>query len=137
MTELCQLCNKAVFKYKCPTCYIKYCSLPCFKAHKETPCEKPSAPCPSENLPIEAVPLSYKFPTTDTVPIEKLQALANSEELKESISNPHVREILKSLVQSQNPKEDIENAMKEPIFLEFAHACLKVVEPEKFKPDIE
>lgn len=62
--------------------------------------------------------------------------LANSEELKESISNPHVREILKSLVQSQNPKEDIENAMKEPIFLEFAHACLKVVEPEKFKPDI-
>ena len=26
--------------------------------------------------------------------------------------------------------------MKEPIFLELAHACLKVVEPEKFQPEL-
>lgn len=31
-------------KYKCPTCYIKYCSVACFKKHKETPCQKPDGP---------------------------------------------------------------------------------------------
>lgn len=60
----------------------------------------------------------------------------NSEELKECLSNPHVREILKSLVQSQTPETAIQDAMKEPIFLETAHACLKVIEPEKFQPEL-
>nr|CAG4651498.1 EOG090X0JQ4 [Simocephalus serrulatus]SVE94635.1 EOG090X0JQ4 [Simocephalus serrulatus] len=136
MTVSCQICQTTSFKYKCPTCYIKYCSLQCFKVHKESPCEKPTTPPLQENLPVEAVPLSYKFPTSDTVPIDKLQELANSEELKECLSNPHVREILKSLVQSQTPETAIQDAMKEPIFLETAHACLKVVEPEKFQPEL-
>lgn len=124
--------------------------------HKESPCEKPTAPPSQENLPVEAVPLSYKFPTSDTVPIDKLQELgmlvpnfrklcslpkkydfsANSEELKECLSNPHVREILTSMVQSQSPDIAIQDAMKEPIFLELAHACLKVVEPEKFQREL-
>nr|CAG4637517.1 EOG090X0JQ4 [Ceriodaphnia reticulata]SVE73324.1 EOG090X0JQ4 [Ceriodaphnia reticulata] len=128
---LCQLCNTQTFKYKCPTCFIKYCSLQCFKVHKESPCEKPAAPPLSESLP--GPPLTYKFPTADTVPIEKLEELANSEELRECLSNPHVRMILKTLVQSQTPEASIKDAMKEPIFLELAHACLKVVEPEKYQ----
>nr|SVE85895.1 EOG090X0JQ4 [Daphnia pulicaria] len=135
MTTSCQICNLQLFKYKCPTCYIKYCSLLCFKAHKESPCEKPSS-TPSETLAGECLPLTYKFPTTDTVPIGKLQALVQSDELKECLSNPHVRDILKSLVQSQTPEASITEAMKEPIFLELAHACLKIVEPEKFQQEL-
>ncbi len=33
-TELCQMCKEAVFKYKCPACAIRTCSLPCVKKHK-------------------------------------------------------------------------------------------------------
>ncbi|KAG4982028.1 hypothetical protein JHK87_026777 [Glycine soja] len=41
----CQVCNEAQSKYKCPSCYLPYCSLVCFKKHKELPCVKPQ---PSE-----------------------------------------------------------------------------------------
>lgn len=44
----CQVCGPdggdGLPKYKCPTCYIKYCSVACFKKHKETPCQKPEGP---------------------------------------------------------------------------------------------
>lgn len=137
--------------------FISYfsCTVQCFNVHKELPCEKPALAPPSENLPVEHPPLTYRFPTADTVPVEKLQALgilfvlqnqevltfslfspAHSDELKECLSNPHVRNILKSLVQSQTPETSITNAMKEPIFLELAHACLKIVEPEKFQHEL-
>nr|CAG4649851.1 EOG090X0JQ4 [Scapholeberis mucronata]SVE94012.1 EOG090X0JQ4 [Scapholeberis mucronata] len=136
MTVVCQLCNKEPFKYKCPTCYIKYCSLQCFKVHKESPCEKPNPePSSSEIALKECPPLSYQFPTADTVPIHKLQELGQSEEVKQCLSNPHVRDILRSMVHSSTPDTAISNMMKEPIFLELAHACLKVVEPEKFQPE--
>ncbi|KNA07874.1 hypothetical protein SOVF_167690 [Spinacia oleracea] len=36
--QQCKVCNEAKSKYKCPACLIPYCSLVCFKKHKETPC---------------------------------------------------------------------------------------------------
>ncbi|CAG7886830.1 unnamed protein product [Brassica rapa] len=48
----CEICEKVVSKYKCPSCLVPYCSLGCFKKHKgklfltltqKTPCAKPSA----------------------------------------------------------------------------------------------
>ena len=30
----CAVCNNSVFKYKCPKCGAKSCSLSCVKAHK-------------------------------------------------------------------------------------------------------
>ncbi|KAE8685060.1 HIT-type Zinc finger family protein [Hibiscus syriacus] len=39
----CQVCNQAQSKYKCPSCLVPYCSLACFKTHKETPCVKPES----------------------------------------------------------------------------------------------
>ncbi|KDO65842.1 hypothetical protein CISIN_1g032470mg [Citrus sinensis] len=47
--RLCQVCNEAQSKYKCPNCFTPYCSLVCFKNHKETPCAKPE---PTEEKPI-------------------------------------------------------------------------------------
>jgi len=38
--------------------------------------------------------------------------------------------MLTSLVQSQTTDTSIKEAMQEPIFLELAHACLKIVEPQ-------
>ncbi|XP_050205531.1 uncharacterized protein LOC126655395 isoform X2 [Mercurialis annua] len=37
----CEVCKEAQSKYKCPACLVPYCSLGCFKKHKETPCAKP------------------------------------------------------------------------------------------------
>jgi len=32
----CEVCEVAVFKYRCPRCLVKSCSLPCVKRHKLT-----------------------------------------------------------------------------------------------------
>ncbi|XP_039034855.1 uncharacterized protein LOC120171144 [Hibiscus syriacus] len=39
----CEVCNRAQSKYKCPSCLLPYCSLSCFKTHKETLCVKPES----------------------------------------------------------------------------------------------
>ncbi|KAF8420039.1 hypothetical protein EV426DRAFT_700667 [Tirmania nivea] len=44
---LCQLCNVTESRYKCPTCFIPYCSLACYKPHKTVHEAKPP-PAPSE-----------------------------------------------------------------------------------------
>ncbi|KAG2716846.1 hypothetical protein I3760_03G147000 [Carya illinoinensis] len=37
----CRVCKEAQSKYKCPSCLAPYCSVVCFKKHKEIPCAKP------------------------------------------------------------------------------------------------
>jgi len=71
----------------------------------------------------------YEFPTEDTVPLEKLQKLCDSKELINCLQNPHLRDIMKAIMDSPNPTEMIALAMTEPIFVEMADACLKIVEP--------
>lgn len=71
----------------------------------------------------------YEFPTEDTVSVEKLRQLCKSKELIKCLQNSHLRDIMKAVVDSPNPTETIALAMKEPIFVEMADACLKIVEP--------
>ncbi|KAF0887517.1 hypothetical protein E2562_002246 [Oryza meyeriana var. granulata] len=36
----CDVCKEAPSKYKCPACRTPYCSVPCFKNHKDNFCQK-------------------------------------------------------------------------------------------------
>ncbi|PUZ54140.1 hypothetical protein GQ55_5G106100 [Panicum hallii var. hallii] len=36
----CSVCKEAPSKYKCPSCRTPYCSVTCFKKHKEESCQK-------------------------------------------------------------------------------------------------
>lgn len=57
--------------------------------------------------------------------------LGDSEELKEILKNPHVRDLLENIDKTDKPDETMQKAMLEPLFVEFADACLKVVEPHQ------
>ena len=48
--------------------------------------------------------------------------------MKELLHNPHLRQILSHLDQTDNKEKAIANAMQEPLFVEFADQCLKVVD---------
>jgi CBS-domain-containing membrane protein len=52
----------------------------------------------------------------------------NSEKLKDMLSNPHLRQLMTSLVHSGNPDTQLEKAMQEPIFTEFADTCLNIID---------
>ncbi|CAG4987135.1 unnamed protein product [Parnassius apollo] len=116
-------------KYKCPTCLQPYCSVACYKLHKQNPC---CVPTPTEPPVISTKEnnIEYEYPTEDTVPIEKLKLLEQSAELKKCLGNPHIREMLEILDKSSHPDALIREYMIEPIFTEFADACLNVVQPK-------
>ncbi|CAL9227232.1 unnamed protein product [Arabidopsis halleri] len=75
----CDICKKVVSKYKCPSCLVPYCSLGCFKIHKETPCAKPSGPSSTEDKPaspVKEVPVERPEEANDVV--EKTQHNASA-----------------------------------------------------------
>jgi len=67
--------------------------------------------------------------TDDRVPDHMLQKLGDSRVVKEILNNPHLVTILQSLDSSNQPERLLNDAMQEPIFLEFASECLSVVLP--------
>lgn len=132
----CQICSSQDFRYKCPTCYLKYCSLPCFTVHKATPCEKPAPPA----QPVSSTKLpQYQFSTKDTVPPERLQLLGSSEAVAECLANPHVQRMVRELATGTagpDTSEALRHALQEPIFRELADACLRVVELPSDAPEL-
>ncbi|XP_046680066.1 zinc finger HIT domain-containing protein 3 [Homalodisca vitripennis] len=122
----CKVCTQNnTAKYKCPTCRIPYCSLTCWKQHKGTNC----SPVVESVIPTSETSNLYNFPTEETVPLEKLKLLEHNQELKNLLCNRHLRDLLIALDKSPNPMAAMQQAMLEPIFVEFADECLKVVEP--------
>lgn len=62
--------------------------------------------------------------------INDLNISETNEEVTKLLTNTHLRNLLITVDNSENPEEIMQKAMQEPIFVEFADACLKVVEPE-------
>ncbi|XP_060588495.1 zinc finger HIT domain-containing protein 3-like [Ruditapes philippinarum] len=132
---VCEICKEVEHKYRCPQCKIVYCSLPCYKTHKEG-CNKKEVKeeqTKIEDLTETSETLVPEFmldddQSEDRVSIEQLQCLENSEKLKDMLSNPHLRQLMTSLVHSGNAGTQLEKAMQEPIFTEFADTCLNIID---------
>lgn len=127
---VCSFCKLNAAKYKCPACYILYCSVDCWKLHKKecVPVLRKNKEGCSDDLN-KYKPNIYQYPTEDTVPYRKLQSLGERQEIKDLLCNPHLRHMLTAIDSTDNPTVAMQNAMLEPIFVEFADACLAVVDP--------
>ena len=70
----CSVCSELTNKYKCPICSSPYCSLVCFKKHKEIPCVPKILETPfyEDRQPQQV----HLFTTVDTVKVEKLEELS-------------------------------------------------------------
>ncbi|KAK2714452.1 zinc finger HIT domain-containing protein 3-like [Artemia franciscana] len=122
----CQICNNNYFKYRCPICQIKYCSVDCFCNHKGS-CAISEDVNTGANPSKEKSNQEFQFPTEDTVPKEKLEKLAESQKLKALLSNPHLRDMLQALGAAVNKEKAMQAAMLEPIFTEYADMVLEIV----------
>ncbi|XP_018489150.1 uncharacterized protein LOC108859739 isoform X2 [Raphanus sativus] len=136
----CEICEKVVSKYKCPSCIVPYCSLGCFKKHKETPCAKPSAPeekpgSPAKEVSVETkdvvvktehkasassaakeVPVAARPPITveeEKYVVEKtqLEAIASSSEIREALKDEALQKLISSIDSSSNPLQELDEAM--------------------------
>ncbi|XP_063397442.1 zinc finger HIT domain-containing protein 3-like isoform X2 [Mytilus trossulus] len=143
--QVCEVCTENESKYKCPACLLKYCSLLCYKKHKEA-CkdtrdkteqskksdEDTNVICSVEKtedrVSVEKLE-ELEDQSEDRVSVEKLEELEHSVPLRQMLENPHLRTILQDLAKSTNPAKQMEKFMHEPLFLEFADECLQTVEP--------
>ena len=134
------MCRREEKKYKCPVCMAPYCSLACYKSHKEVSCQTggseqqhyldTGAPGLTSQSEYD---FAHLFPTANTVPQDKLQLLDKSDKLKEILANPNLREFLLFLDSSEDKAMLMRKAMREPIFLEFVDVCLDTLDPDRGK----
>lgn len=132
--QLCSVCTEQTPKYKCPACKIRYCSLVCYKKHKDACLPgQPPTPKVSESKPtISTDPWSvedllHEDDLIDKVPMDKLQLLGQSKELQDLLCNPHLRQLLRSIDGAESKEDAMKAAMQEPLFVEFSDCCLKTV----------
>ena len=134
----CNVCKLTESKYRCPTCRILYCSVACYKTHKEALCKEIKQPeetvcnvvTNGNSITEEVEPgelTDDESDNEDTVSQEKLSMLENSQTVKDMLANKHLREILKNIDDQENGEKELDSAMKLPLFAEFANECLKLV----------
>ncbi|KAM6372747.1 zinc finger HIT domain-containing protein 3 isoform 3-T3 [Pluvialis apricaria] len=112
----CGVCGAAdAAKYRCPRCAAAYCSVPCCRTHRGGPWSVEDILADGEEQ--------------DRVPLQKLQLLGESEELRGLLLNPHLRQLLLTVDQAEDKSSLMKKYMQEPLFVEFADCCLRIVEP--------
>lgn len=136
----CEICSEEISKYKCPKCLIKYCSVACYKTHSSDPetCKlhrKRNVPeieptKSAENRTGNENAFEEIEMTEDQILPAQLQNLESSSEMKNILANRHLREMLVQVNNSTQIGQDIEKAMQEPIFCEFASKCLEIVKKD-------
>ncbi|CAH8322377.1 unnamed protein product [Eruca vesicaria subsp. sativa] len=134
-TSTCEICEKVVSKYKCPSCLVPYCSLGCFKKHKETPCAKPSS---AEEKPVSpakevskdvvvntehkasASSIAKEVPVARPITVEEekyvvektqLEAIASSSEIREALKDEALQKLIFNIDNSSNPLQELDEAM--------------------------
>jgi hypothetical protein len=125
-------------KYKFHFIFTFSCSLVCYKEHKSECDAKKLSSADNNSFFIDTTSNSGKpqqriFIDEEAqeaeLPVEVLSKLGDNEELKTLLQNPHLRDFLSHVNATHNPRGFMKIAMREPLFVEFADACLKVLHP--------
>ncbi|XP_008235535.1 PREDICTED: zinc finger HIT domain-containing protein 3 isoform X2 [Prunus mume] len=99
--RLCQVCNEAQSKYKCPSCLAPYCSVACFKKHKENPCA----------LPVSSL---EKPPTS-------------SSEICSALKDENLQKLILNIDCSPDAEKELEKAMGVDVFRIFTDKILSTL----------
>ncbi|KAK3193289.1 hypothetical protein Dsin_024599 [Dipteronia sinensis] len=126
----CQVCNEAQSKYKCPSCLSPYCSLLCFKKHKETPCAKPESNQEKSivpELPVEK-PLAAVEPS-EVLQIVQLECIASSREIRDALKDESLQKLILEIDGSPDAENALDEAMELEVFRIFTDKILSALCP--------
>ncbi|NXC49602.1 ZNHI3 protein, partial [Penelope pileata] len=97
---------------------------------REPPAEERAAPrAPPAGSDWSVADILEEEDEQDRVPVQRLRRLGESEELRGLLLNPHLRQLLLSIDQAEEKSSLLRRFMQEPLFVEFADCCLRIVEP--------
>ncbi|KAL4558600.1 hypothetical protein LXL04_036801 [Taraxacum kok-saghyz] len=127
----CKVCEKAESKYKCPACFIPYCSLICFKKHKETPCDKP-VPVPEIDTSIAISTIDVDRPCyidddEDVLPQSQLECIASSNEIRDALKDEDLQKLIRDIDSSADARTELDKAMEQQVFRMFTEKILSLV----------
>ncbi|KAM0941249.1 putative Zinc finger HIT domain-containing protein [Dioscorea sansibarensis] len=132
----CEVCKEAQSKYKCPSCLAPYCSVGCFRKHKENPCQKSSPLLESvgaqslskaEMLPERLYQVEESSLVLGKGQLESIE----SKEIRDSLQNRELQNLIKSISSSKNPEDELDEAMKGQNFRDFTEKILSIVSPQE------
>ncbi|KAG1931660.1 zinc finger HIT domain-containing protein [Pimephales promelas] len=101
----------------------------CHPIKEPDPASSTPTPVRSAEQPWVVEDLLDEDSQTDKVPLQKLQQLGDSEALKDLLRNPHLRQLMMAVDSAGDKAKAMKDAMQEPLFVEFADQCLKIIEP--------
>ncbi|XP_052659150.1 zinc finger HIT domain-containing protein 3 isoform X2 [Harpia harpyja] len=120
----CGVCGAAgAAKYRCPRCAAGYCSVLCCRTHKERCLPEPKR----EEERERPAAVGQLFPGGSLN--RGGQQAGESEELRGLLLNPHLQQLLLTVDQAEDKSSLMKKYMQEPLFVEFADCCLRIVEP--------
>ncbi|KAM9117753.1 zinc finger HIT domain-containing protein 3 [Pangshura tecta] len=142
----CVCAGRGAPRYRCPGCRVRYCSVPCYKKHKEQCIPKQDQVVKTRITETSSLFRRVKSvhdegshwsvddiltedDEADRVPLQKLKLLGESKELRSLLLNPHLQQLLLTVDQAKEKDSLMKTYMQEPLFVEFADCCLRVVEP--------
>ncbi|CAI9107489.1 OLC1v1006849C1 [Oldenlandia corymbosa var. corymbosa] len=128
--KTCKVCDKVLSKYKCPACLTPYCSLPCFKKHKETPCAKPvSVSQKDDSSPAPAIihldKPYYVDEPSEVLQHSQLESIASSSEIRDLLKDEKLQTLISSMVTSAEPEKELSKAMQMDDFRIFSEKVLQ------------
>ncbi|CAO3587875.1 unnamed protein product [Absidia cylindrospora] len=114
--DLCRICHVNAPKYKCSTCILPYCSLVCYKTHKETPCQVP-APKHSEDIETKnrqnQTAIEGEDEDETRLTTEQLQQLGACEQIRSFLDYPQIRELVTKIDAAPQPDKLLDAVRKE------------------------
>ncbi|XP_058197675.1 uncharacterized protein LOC131313403 isoform X2 [Rhododendron vialii] len=129
----CGVCDEAESKYKCPNCLVPYCSLVCFKKHKEVPCVKPESSAAEVKL---SVVVHAERPYHVDEPGEvlqqlQLQSIASSSEIRDALKDEELQKLICNIDSSPDAVNEIDKAMELDVFRIFTDKILSTISPHQ------
>ncbi|KAG9451873.1 hypothetical protein H6P81_004777 [Aristolochia fimbriata] len=131
----CEICKEAQSKYKCPSCLVPYCSLACFKKHKEIPCAQtpsetkgPSEPIVAPRLPEKRV---YEVEEQSWVlSKEQLESIALSTEIRDALKDEQLQKLICKIDASSDAENELDKTLQGETFQLFADKILSIVKSQ-------
>ncbi|KAL3517766.1 hypothetical protein ACH5RR_020355 [Cinchona calisaya] len=132
--KTCKVCEEAESKYKCPSCLIPYCSLLCFKKHKEIPCSKPQSSSQDKSSPpAPAVHIEKPYDVDEPDVLlqqEQLETIASSSEIRDILKNAELQKLISKIECSAEAEEELYKAMEVDAFRIFTEKILSTIGPK-------
>mmetsp|Transcript_7972 Transcript_7972/g.13823 ORF Transcript_7972/g.13823 Transcript_7972/m.13823 type:complete len:135 (-) Transcript_7972:255-659(-) len=130
MAPTCGVCAVNPPKYKCPMCREPYCSVVCFRKHKETPCAKTEDSSAAAAAPAQPK-RQFEEEGEDGQRLKKsdLETLAQSGNIRALLQDEALQKTIKDIDSSASAEQALDKAMLEPRFQDFCDQVLGVLHP--------